>query len=81
MADEKGFFNRPHAVSAKSIFAAVRDKLSRRDAWIKADNPGMACKYHNHAEGLLEALEASLGVKPAKDATLGLRLAALSRHA
>lgn len=76
---DRGLFSRV-TVPVHKLLSLADAKLAKRDEWLKNDNPGMACKYHNHAEGLIEVLEAEVGLTPEKDSTLFDRLGRLRKR-
>jgi hypothetical protein len=64
---EKGLFRRKHAVVSQKLLAKAAALIGKRDdAFLNDDNPGMSCKWHNQADGLLSALEDEYGLTAGK---------------
>lgn len=76
---DRGVFSRV-TVAVHKLLALADAKLAKRDKWLRDDNPGMACKYHNQAEGVIELLEAEVGLVPAEGSTLFDRLGQLRKR-
>lgn len=68
---EKGLFKKKHAVVSQKLLAKAAAFIGKRDdAFLNDDNPGMSCKWHNQADGLLGVLEDEYDLKAGK---LGLQ--------
>ena len=64
---EKGLFKKRHAVVSHKLLAKAAALIGKRDdAFLNDDNPGMSCKWHNQADGLLAVLEDEYDLKAGK---------------